>query len=84
MLEIFPYVPLALDVRIGVAICSYDGTLGFGVTGDGEHATDIPTLADGVEHGLARLLDRATPTRPPPLPRSTQTPTSLAAALQLG
>ena len=63
MLEIFPYVPLALNVRIGVAICSYDGTLGFGITGDGKHATDIPTLADGIEHELARLLDRATPTR---------------------
>jgi diacylglycerol O-acyltransferase len=62
MLEIFPYVPLALSVRIGVAICSYDGTLGFGVTGDGQHATDIPTLAGGIEHELAQLLDRATPT----------------------
>ena len=60
-----PYVPLALDVRIGVAICSYDGTLGFGITGDGKHATDIPTLADGIEHELAQLLERATPTRPP-------------------
>ena len=27
---------------MGVAICSYDGTLGFGITGDGKHATDIP------------------------------------------
>jgi diacylglycerol O-acyltransferase len=68
MLEIFPYVPLALGVRIGVAICSYDGTLGFGVTGDGQHATDIPTLAGGIEHELAQLLDRATPTAPPGTP----------------
>ena len=68
MLEIFPYVPLALDVRIGVAICSYDGTLGFGVTGDGQHATDIPILAGGIEHELAQLLDRATPTAPPGTP----------------
>ena len=68
MLEIFPYVPLALDVRIGVAICSYDGRLGFGITGDGKYATDIPTLADGIEHELAQLLDRATPTRPPRAP----------------
>jgi diacylglycerol O-acyltransferase / wax synthase len=64
MLEIFPYVPLALDVRIGVAICSYDGTLSFGVTGDGQHATDIPILAGGIEHELTQLLDRATPTAP--------------------
>jgi diacylglycerol O-acyltransferase / wax synthase len=68
MVEIFPYVPLALDVRIGVAICSYDGTLGFGVTGDGQHATDIPILAGGIEHELAQLLDRATPNAPPGTP----------------
>jgi len=84
MLEIFPYVPLALDVRIGVAICSYDGTLGFGITGDGEHATDIPTLADGIEHELARLLDRATPTRPPAPACPRRRSTRVAAASQIG
>ena len=84
MLEIFPYVPLALDVRIGVAICSYDGTLGFGITGDGKHATDIPTLADGIEHELAQLLDRATPTRPPAPARPRRRSTRVAAASQIG
>ena len=74
MLEIFPYVPLALDVRIAVAICSYDGTLGFGITGDGKHATDIPTLADGIEHELAHLLHRATPTRLVPRTRPRRQP----------
>ncbi len=83
MLEIFPYVPLALDVRIGVAICSYDGTLGFGITGDGQHATDIPTLARGIEHELAHLLDRATPTRPTPRPRRSRQPTRLPAASEV-
>ena len=84
MLEIFPYVPLALDVRIGVAICSYDGTLGFGITGDGKHATDIPTLADGIEHELAQLLDRATPTRPPAPARPGRRSTRVAAHSQIG
>jgi diacylglycerol O-acyltransferase / wax synthase len=74
MLEIFPYVPLALDVRIGVAICSYGGTLGFGITGDGKHATDIPTLADGIDHELAHLLHRTTPTRLAPRTRPTASP----------
>ena len=83
MLEIFPYVPLALDVRIGVAICSYDGTLGFGITGDGQHATDIPTLADGIEHELAQLLDRATPTRLLPRPRAGRRLTPVAAVSEI-
>jgi len=80
LLELFPYVPLALDVRIGVAICSYDGTLGFGITGDGEHATDIPTLADGIEHELAQLLNRATPTPLLPHSRPRRRPTPAAGA----
>jgi len=79
MLELFPYVPLALEVRIGVAICSYDGTLGFGITGDGKHATDIPTLADGIQHELARLLQRATTTRLTPRARPSRRPTLVAA-----
>ncbi|MGZ6691510.1 MAG: WSD1 family O-acyltransferase [Solirubrobacteraceae bacterium] len=83
MLEIFPYVPLALDVRIGVAICSYDGTLGFGITGDGHHATDIPTLADGIEHELAQLLHRATPTRPVPRTRPRRQRTPVAATSEI-
>jgi hypothetical protein len=80
MVEIFPYVPLALDVRIGVAICSYDGTLGFGVTGDGQHAADIPILADGIEHELAQLLDRAAPAAPPGTPSATPHASSNAVA----
>jgi diacylglycerol O-acyltransferase / wax synthase len=83
MLEIFPYVPLALDVRIGVAICSYDGTLGFGITGDGKHATDILTLADGIEHELAHLLRCATPTRLVPRPRHTRQRTPVAATTEI-
>ena len=77
MLELFPYVPLALDVRIGVAICSYNGTLGFGITGDGKHATDIPILAHGIEHELAQLLHRATPIRLVPGTRPRRQPTPL-------
>ena len=49
-----------------MAICSYDGKLGFGVTGDGQHATDIPTLAAGIKDELALLLERAMPTAPSP------------------
>jgi len=56
LLEVFPYVPLASNVRVGLAIYSYDGGLNFGVTGDYDTAPDIGVLADGIEHGLAELV----------------------------
>ena len=34
MLKAFPYVPLAGQVRVGIAIFSYNGEVNFGVTGD--------------------------------------------------
>lgn len=67
MLELFPYVPLALDVRLGIAVCSYDGMLSFGITGDGDDASDIELLARGITDALDELLQRsATATQPPP------------------
>jgi diacylglycerol O-acyltransferase / wax synthase len=59
MLEAFPYVPLAGNVRVGVAIFSYDGGLGFGATGDYDTATDLDVLCAGIEDGLEELLELA-------------------------
>jgi diacylglycerol O-acyltransferase len=76
LLEAFPYVPLAGNVRVGVAIFSYDGGLNFGVTGDYDTAPDLDVLCDGIEDGLEQLLElagaAATPSeapRPAPAPR---------------
>jgi diacylglycerol O-acyltransferase len=55
LLETFPYVPLGGHVRIGVAIYSYDGALGFGVTGDYDAAPDIGVLCAGIERGMSEL-----------------------------
>ena len=59
MLECFPYVPLAGHVRVGVAIFSYDGALGFGVTGDWDEAPDIGVLCRGIERAMAALVEAA-------------------------
>jgi diacylglycerol O-acyltransferase / wax synthase len=59
MLEAFPYVPLGGNVRVGVAIFSYDGGLNFGVTGDYDTAPDLNVLTAGIEDGLAELLELA-------------------------
>jgi len=59
MVEAFPFVPLASNVRVGVAIFSYNGMLNYGVTGDYDTATDIDVLCAGVEAGMVELLKLA-------------------------
>jgi diacylglycerol O-acyltransferase len=59
MLEAFPYVPLAGQVRIGVAIFSYLDTLNFGVTGDYDSNPDLDILPRGICAGLADLKKAA-------------------------
>jgi len=59
MLEAFGYVPLGGHMRVGVAIFSYDGHLGFGVTGDYDTAADIGVLCSGIESAVTQLLAAA-------------------------
>ena len=54
--EYYPYVPIADRVRIGVAITSYDGVLGFGVTADLDSTPDLQVLLDGIDAELAELI----------------------------
>lgn len=54
----YPYVPLAGQVRIGVAIFSYDGTVSFGVTGDRDSTPDLDVLCRGIERAMDELLGR--------------------------
>ena len=64
MLEAFGYVPLGGHLRIGVAIFSYNGHLGFGITGDYDTAPDIDVLSAGIEAALAELLAVCPSSRP--------------------
>ena len=59
MLEAFPYVPLAGQIRIGVAIFSYLDTLNFGITGDYDSNPDLDVMARGICAGLADLKKAA-------------------------
>ena len=65
MLEAFPFVPLASNVRVGVAIFSYNGMLNYGVTGDFDTVPDIGVLCGGIEAGMTELLKRAETTPRP-------------------
>jgi diacylglycerol O-acyltransferase / wax synthase len=59
--ELYPYVPIADRIRIGVAVTSYDGVLYFGVTADKDSSSDVGVLTDGIEEGLRELLKLAEP-----------------------
>ena len=59
MLEYYPYVPLSHGVRVSTAILSYNGGLGFGVTGDFDTAQDVGVLATAIEAGIEELRDLA-------------------------
>jgi len=59
MLAYYPFVPLSQGVRTGVAILSYNGKIGFGVTGDWDSVPDVGVLADGIRHGMDALLTAA-------------------------
>lgn len=56
MVRAFPYVPLGGQIRIGIAIFSYDGEVNFGITGDYDTTPDIDVLAHGIEDGMKQLL----------------------------
>jgi diacylglycerol O-acyltransferase len=56
MLRAFPYVPLGGQMRIGVAIFSYNGEVNFGITGDYDTTSDLDVLSGGIEDGMAQMV----------------------------
>lgn len=51
--RVFPVVPLAQNLALGIAVVSYNGHLGFGLTGDYDALPDL----DDIAAALARSLD---------------------------
>lgn len=81
MLEYFPFVPISHGLRTGVAILSYNGTIGFGVTGDWDSIPDVAVLAEGIEAGMRELLDASAPASATPAARpARRTPGTKAAS----
>ena len=56
MKEIYPVVPLTATTTIGIALFSYNGTIGFGILGDYDAAPDLGVLAEGIEKSIAELI----------------------------
>ncbi len=55
LLRLYPYIPLANDVRLTIGIFSYDGSLYLGLTGDYDALPDLDGLGEAVERGFATL-----------------------------
>jgi diacylglycerol O-acyltransferase len=56
LLASFPFVPVIGQVRISIAIFSYNGWMYFGVTADRDSSSDIAVLTAGIESSMAELL----------------------------
>ena len=55
LLDIFPMVPLGMNVALGVAIVSYNGTLNFGLVGDFKIMDDLEDLTGDLRDALDDL-----------------------------
>jgi diacylglycerol O-acyltransferase len=66
MREIHPLVPLAAEHALGIAVCSYNGSVVLGLSADRDSTPDLDVLRDGIEQGLAGLRDLSRPGTPRP------------------
>jgi WS/DGAT/MGAT family acyltransferase len=74
MRRTYPFVPLGMRLRVGVAIFSYDGMVTFGVTSDWDMGDAAEVLAHGISEGAAGLVAAAHSTRPGRRRRTTAHP----------
>jgi WS/DGAT/MGAT family acyltransferase len=58
MQEVYPVLPLSDNTTLGVALLSYNGTIGFGLLGDYDTASDLAVLAEGIEKSTAELVSQ--------------------------
>jgi diacylglycerol O-acyltransferase len=57
--QIIPYVPIADEMRVGVAIFSYCDRLTFGVTADYDSVPDVGELTAGIDEAMTSLREAA-------------------------
>jgi hypothetical protein len=55
VLEAFPYVGIVDGQALTIACLSYDGVLGFGITGDRDVLPDLDLVGSGIEAALGEL-----------------------------
>jgi diacylglycerol O-acyltransferase / wax synthase len=64
MVAAYPFIPLAGDAALSIAVTSYAGGVFFGLLGDRAGMADIDALADGVTAAIADLSERAATAEP--------------------
>ena len=64
IVELYPYVPIALQLRIGVAVLTYCDRMSFGITSDFASVPDTGLLAEAIERDIATLTDAARVLKP--------------------
>jgi WS/DGAT/MGAT family acyltransferase len=55
MLELYPYLPLAENQGLGIALMSYLGKINWGLIGDWDLADDLPAFARAIDASFAEL-----------------------------
>ena len=63
MLEAYPFVPVAGNLTLGVAVLSYDGTLSLGILADAATCPDVAAFGLALETELAALTEASPPRR---------------------
>lgn len=66
VLEAFPYVGIVEGQALTVAVLSYDGQLGFGITGDREALPDLDVIGDAIIDGFYELRSALVDAPSPP------------------
>ena len=56
VLEAYPYVGVMDNLAVNVAVLSYRGQLGFGLTADHDAVPDLGVLAEGIEKSFTEVL----------------------------
>jgi diacylglycerol O-acyltransferase len=56
VLSLLPVPPIAVHLRLGIAITSYGDELTFGVIGDFDASVGPDEIARGIEDGVKRLV----------------------------
>ena len=59
IVAIYPYVPIALRVRTGIAMLSYAGRIFFGITADARTVPEAAALAKAIEQDILALREAA-------------------------
>jgi diacylglycerol O-acyltransferase len=59
IVEILPYVPIAVRLRTGIAVLTYEDRMSFGITSDLGHGPDARTLARAVGTEIEALVAAA-------------------------